>query len=114
MLFLTHKFLAFFQTVRLALDVNDSAVMQDAVQDGGGDGDVGKDLVPLGEGLVGGKDGGRLLISPGNQLEEQVCALDVHGEVADLVDDKHPILGENLELVREHPKVCVKLLCGVE
>ncbi len=49
MLFLTHKFLAFFQTVRLALDVNDSAVMQDAVQDGGGDGDVGKDLVPLGE-----------------------------------------------------------------
>ena len=54
--------------------LNDSAVMQDAVQDGGGDGDVGKDLVPLGEGLVGGKDGGRLLISPGNQLEEQVCA----------------------------------------
>ena len=55
LLFLTHKFLAFFQTVGLALDVNDSAVMQDAVQDGGGDGDVGKDLVPLGEGLVGGK-----------------------------------------------------------
>ena len=53
MLFLTHKFLAFFQTVGLALDVNDSAVMQDAVQDGGGDGDVGKDLVPLGESLVG-------------------------------------------------------------
>ena len=68
LLLLAHKFLAFFQTVRLALDVNDSAVMQDAVQDGGGDGDVGKDLVPLGEGLVGGKDGGRLLISPGNHL----------------------------------------------
>ena len=101
MLLLAHKFLAFFQTVRLALDVNDSAVMQDAVQDGGGDGDIGKDLVPLGEGLVGGKDGGRLLISPGNQLEEQVCALDVHGEAADLVDDKHPVLGENLELVRQ-------------
>ena len=36
LLFLTHKFLAFFQTVRLALDVNDSAVMQDTIQDGGG------------------------------------------------------------------------------
>ena len=101
MLFLTHKFLAFFQTVRLALDVNDSAVMQDAVQDGGGDGDIGKDLVPLGESLVGGKNGGRFLIPSGNELEEQVCPLDVHGEVADLVDDEHPVLGENLELIRQ-------------
>ena len=81
--------------------VRDDEAMQKTVASSGGDGDVGKDLVPLGEGLVGGKDGGRLLISPGNQLEEQVCALDVHGEVADLVDDKHPVLGENLELVRQ-------------
>ena len=75
--------------------------MQDTVQDGRGDGDVGKDLVPLGEGLVGGKDGRRFFIPSGNQLEEQVCALDVHGEVADLVDDKHPVLGQNLELIRQ-------------
>ena len=101
MLLLAHKFLAFFQTVRLALDVDNGAVMQDAVQDGGGDGDIGKDLVPLREGFVGGKDGRRFFIPSGNKLEEQVCALDVHGEVADLVDDKHPVLGENLELVRQ-------------
>ena len=54
LLLLAHKFLAFFQTVRLALDVDNGAVMQDAVQDGGGDGDIGKDLVPLREGFVGG------------------------------------------------------------
>ena len=36
--------------------------MQDAVQD------IGKDLVPLGEGLVGGKDGRRFLIPHGNEL----------------------------------------------
>ena len=101
MLLLAHKFLAFFQAVRLALDVDNGAVMQDAVQDGGGDGDIGKDLVPLREGFVGGKDGRRFFIPSGNKLEEQVCALDVHGEVADLVDDKHPVLGENLELVRQ-------------
>ena len=72
LLLLAHKFLALLQTVRLALDVDDSAVVQDAVQDGGGDGDVGKDLIPLREGLVGGKDGGRLLVPPCNELEEQI------------------------------------------
>ncbi len=54
LLFLTHKFFAFFQPVRLALDVDNGAVMQDTIQNSGGDGDVGKDLIPLGEGLVGG------------------------------------------------------------
>ena len=101
MLFLAHEFLAFFQPVRLALDIDNGAVMQDTVQDGRGDGDVGKDLVPLGEGLVGSKDGRRFFIPSGNQLEEQVCALDVHGEVADLIDDEHPVLRQNLELIRQ-------------
>ena len=101
MLFLAHKFLALFQAVRLTLDVDNGAVMQYTIQDGGGDGDVGKDLVPLGESLVGGKNGGRFLIPSGNELEEQVCTLDVHGEIADLVNDEHPVLGQNLELVRQ-------------
>ena len=51
LLFPAHEFLALFQTVRLALDVDHGAVMQNAIQDGGSNGDVGKDLVPLGEGL---------------------------------------------------------------
>ena len=101
LLLLAHEFLALLQAVRLALNVNDGAVMQDAVQDGGGDGDVGKDLVPLGEGLVGGKDGRRLLIPPGNELEEQICALDVHGEITDLVNDEHLVLGQDPEFVRQ-------------
>ena len=49
---LAHKFLALLQAVRLTLDVDNGAVMQDTVQDGEGDGDVGKDLVPLGKGLI--------------------------------------------------------------
>ena len=100
LLFLAHEFLAFFQTVRLALDVAHGAVMQNAIQDGGGNGDIGKDLVPLGEGLVGGKNSGRFLIPPGNELKEQVCAMNIHGKITDLVDDKHPVLGQNFELVR--------------
>ena len=83
--------------------------MQNTVQNGGGDGDVGKDLIPLGEGLVGGKDRGRFFIPPGNELEKQVCALDVHREIADLVNDEHPVLGQNFELVRQ-PVLKVGLL----
>ncbi len=55
----------------------------------------------LGEGLVGGKEGKRFLIPSGNELEEQVCTLDVHRKIADLVDDEHPVLGQNLELIRQ-------------
>ena len=101
LLFLAHKFLALLQAVRLALDVNDGAVMQDTIQDGGGDGDAGKDLVLLGEGLAGGKDGGGLFIPSCNKLEEQIRPLDVHEEIASLVYDKHPVLGQDLELVRQ-------------
>ena len=99
LLLLAHKFLAFLETVRLAFDVNNGAVMQDAIQDGGGNSDVGKDLVPLGEGFIGSKDGRGLLIAPGNQLEKQICALNVHREIADFVDDQHPVFGQHFEFV---------------
>ena len=36
-----------------------------------------------------------------DQLEEQVCALDIHRKIADLVNDEHPVLGQNFELVRQ-------------
>jgi hypothetical protein len=101
LLFLTHKFFTFFEPIGLALDVNHSTVMQDTIQDGGGNRDIGKDPIPLGEGLVGGEDGGRFLIPSGNELEEQVCALDIHRKIADFVNDEHPVLGQNLELIRQ-------------
>ena len=101
LLLLAHKFLAFLEAVRLAFDVDHSTVMQDTIQDGGGDGDVGKDLVPLGEGLIGGEDGGGLLIASGNQLEKQIRALNVHREIADFVDNQHPVPGEDFKLVRQ-------------
>ena len=83
----------FFQAVRLTLDVDNGAVMQYLIQDGGGNGNVGKDLVPLGEGLVSGKCGRCFLVPSGNELTEQVCALDIHGEITDLINDKHSVLG---------------------
>ena len=52
LLFLAHKFFAFLEAVRFALDVNDGAVMQNAIQDSGGNGDVGKDLIGMAENFV--------------------------------------------------------------
>ena len=101
LLLLAHKFLSLFEAVRLALDINDGAVMQNAIEDSGGNGDVGKDLVPLREGLIGSEDGGGLLITPGNQLEEQIRALDVHREIPDLINNQHPVPGEDFKPVRQ-------------
>ncbi len=50
--FPTYKFLALLEPVRLALDVDDGAVVQDAVENGGNNGNVGKNLVPLGKVLL--------------------------------------------------------------
>ena len=77
-LLLAHKFLALLEAVRLTFDVNNGAVMEDAIQDSGGDVDVGKDLVPLGEGLIGCEDGRGLLITSSDQLKEEICPLNVH------------------------------------
>ena len=101
LLLLTHKFLSLFEAVRFTLDVNDGAVVQNTIQDSGDNGDVGKDLVPLGEGLIGSEDGGGLLIPPGNQLKKQIRALNVHRKIADFVDNQHPVLGKYFKPVRQ-------------
>lgn len=99
LLLLAHEFLALLQTIGFALNIDDRTVMQDTVEDSGGDGDIGKDLVPLGESFVGGEDGRGLFIASGNELEEKVGSLDIHRKVADLVNDEHPVLGQDFELV---------------
>ena len=52
LLFLLHKLLAFLEAVALAFDVDDGAVIEHPVEDSGGDGDVGENLIPLGKSLV--------------------------------------------------------------
>lgn len=57
-LLLPYKLLALFEAITLALDVDDSGVMGYSVEDSQSNGDVGEDLVPLRESLVGGKNSG--------------------------------------------------------
>ena len=98
---LSHKLLAFLETVGFALDVDDGAVMQDEVKDSGDDGDIRKDLVPLVEDFVGSKNGGGLLTLLGNELKEEIGTLNVYGEIADFVNDEDLIPDEDFELVRQ-------------
>ena len=95
------KLLALIQAVGLAFDVDYGAMMQDAIQDDGSNSNVGNDLVPLRESFVGGKNGRGLLIPSGDELKEQICALNIHGEITYLVNDEHPVLGQYPELVRQ-------------
>ena len=99
LLLLLHKLLAFFEAVTLALDVDDGTMMEHPVEDGGGDGNVGEDLVPLGKGLVGGKASGGFFITPGNELKEEVGPLNIHRKAADLVDDEEFVLAEDFKFV---------------
>ena len=85
---LTYTLLAFFEPGTLALAVDYRAMVRETVKDGRGDGHVGKDPVPLGEDFVAGKDGGNFLVASGDELEKEIGSLNIHGEIADFVDNK--------------------------
>lgn len=99
MLLQAHEYHAFFQAEGQDLDVNNGTVVKETVGYSGCNGDVGKDHVALGEGFVGGKDGRSLFITSGNELKEKAGPLDIHGKVTDLVNDEHPELGKDYQVV---------------
>lgn len=98
-LLLFHIFFTLFQPITLALNVDDGAVMKHTIKDGRGNCHIGKNLVPLREGLVGGKDGGHLLVAPCDELKEQVSPLNIHWQIADLIDDEQFVFAEDFQLV---------------
>ena len=89
------------EPVALALDVDGDRVVQQAVEDGGGDHRVAEDVPPGAEALVAGDDDRAALVAAADELEEQVGALAIDRDVADLVDDQDLRLGEELELLVE-------------
>jgi len=87
----------FLEPVGVALDVDRRRVVKDPVQDGRGDHRIAEDLVPLAEAAVRGQDQGPLLVTPRDELEKQMGAVAVDGDVADLVDDQELGLAVELE-----------------
>nr|WP_281356427.1 hypothetical protein [Acrocarpospora macrocephala] len=61
-------------------------MVQEPVEDRGGQDLVGEDLSPLAEGLVAGDDDRALLVAAGYELEDEVGVGSIQGQIADLID----------------------------
>ena len=91
----------FAQPVAGAFDVDDDGVVEQSVEQGGGDDGIAEQLAPFREAAVGGEDHGALLVAGVDELEEQVGGAAVDGDVADLVDDEQRGAGEEADLLGE-------------
>ena len=85
---LGHEVGVLTQPVAGALDLDDDGVVEQAVEQRGGDDGIAEDLAPFGEAAVGGQDHGALLVAGVDQLEEQIAAAGHDRQIADLVDDE--------------------------
>src|SRR5215831_2249453 len=80
--------LAFADAVGSPLEEGDVGVMGQAVEESGNGGGIGKDGVPLFEGLIGGQQNRIALVTVVDDFEEQVGGMGVVGQIAAFVDDQ--------------------------
>jgi hypothetical protein len=70
------------------LDLNDDGVVEQPVEQGGGDNRIAEDVAPFGKAAVGGEDHRAFFVARVDELEEQIAAAGRDRQVADLVDDE--------------------------
>lgn len=73
--------------IAVSLDVEDSGVMKQPVEDGCGDDGVAEQILPIDEAVVRSQDRGALFVTVGYELEEQMRLPAVHRQIPNLVDD---------------------------
>ena len=78
----------FPQPIGMPFDLDDDGVVQQAVQQGGGHHVIIKDSSPVFKTPIGGEDGSAHLVAGIDQLEEQVGAAELQGQVTHLIDDE--------------------------
>jgi hypothetical protein len=74
------------QTIAVATDGDDAAVVQQPVQNGCGDDGVAKHRAPLTNVAIGGDEHGTLLVAAASQLEEEMGRVGFERQVTELVD----------------------------
>jgi len=74
----------FFEPVRITLDVDGGGVMKQSIKNSRGNDRITKNFVPLGETTVGGEDHGSFLITARDKLGEEMSAVTVNRNVADI------------------------------
>ena len=85
---LGHQIGVLTQAVAGAFDLDHHGMMEQSVEQRGGDDGIAEDLAPFGKAAVGGEDHRAFLVARVDELEEQVAAAVGDRQVADLVDDE--------------------------
>ena len=83
------------------MESDDAAVVDDAVDDGGGHVAVAEHVAPSAELEVRGEDDASPFVAVGDDLEQEPGAVDVDGQVAEFVDDEQVGLADGLEFLVE-------------
>ena len=83
--------------VAVATDVDDLAVVQQPVDEGGGHDLVAEYAAPVLEALVGGEHGRGAFVAGVDELEEEHGSVLGDGQVADLVDHEQCGMGEDTQ-----------------
>ena len=82
-------FFAVSQAVAVSADGDGGGVMEEPIQQGGGQDGIGEEVAPCGIGFVGGEDDGfPLVVAFGDDLEEEGGVVLFKGEVADFVEEE--------------------------
>ncbi len=71
--------------------------MQQAIEDGAGDHRIAEDFAPRAKTLIAGEQDRAAFIASTDELKEEIRALPIDRDVADLVDDQELGLREDLE-----------------
>ncbi len=79
----------FLESIAFALDVERRSVMEEPVQDRGGEHVVLEDLAPVEKSLVARDDEARSLVAADEEPEEEARLLPREGEIAQLIKDQH-------------------------
>ncbi len=91
------------EPVAVAANGQHVAVVQEPVEDCGGDHRIGEHHAPFGNAAVRRDQHGPGLIAPADQLEEQVCRVGLQRQVPEFVDDQQLRLRERQQFLVQSP-----------
>src|SRR5688572_9565129 len=80
-------------------------MVQDAIENGGGDHPIAEHLAPSAKALVAGEDHRSFLVATADQLKEQVRTEPVDWQISDLTDDQESWDRVHLQLLFKPPLV---------
>src|SRR5687768_13119709 len=87
-LFQQPSFLFLPEAVRVTFNIDHMTVMEQPVQNRAGHNRIPEDLSPLTKALIGRQDDGPPLIAARDELEEQMGAVPIDGDIANLIDNE--------------------------